>query len=63
MNELSRTYECLKFTMDDKGAVCAQYDFPVSLSKEDVGKVAVEVAIRSMKIVDDAYGDNEIIWQ
>lgn len=64
MNELSRTYKYFKFTMDDSGAVCAQFDFPVSLSKEDVGKVAVELAVRCMKIVDDAYPKiMKSIWQ
>lgn len=64
MNELSQTYKYLKFIMDDKGAVRAQFDFPASLSTEAVGKVAVEIALRCMSIVDDAYPKiMKSIWQ
>ena len=64
MNELSRTYKYFKFTMDDNGAVCAQYDFPVSLTSDAVGQVAVEIALRCMKIIDDAYPNiMKSIWQ
>lgn len=64
MNELSQTYKYFKFTIDDKGAVRARFDFPVSLSTEAVGKVAVEIALRCMSVVDDAYPKiMKSIWQ
>ena len=55
MNELNRTYKFFKFAMDEKGAVCAQYDFPISVKEEEIGAIAVEIVIRCMGIVDDAY--------
>ena len=55
LNQLNREYKYLKFTMDDKGAICAQYDFPLSLPDDRLGGVAIEVAVRASKIVDDAY--------
>ncbi len=65
MNELSRKYRYLKFTLDkDDGAVNAQYDFPVALPEEVLGKVAIEFAIRFSKIIDDAYPQiMRSIWQ
>lgn len=64
MNELSRTYKYYKFTMDDKGGVCAQYDFPVSLPTDAIGKVAIELALRCAKIIDDVYPMvMKSIWQ
>ncbi len=65
MNELSRKYRYLKFTLDkDDGAVSAQYDFPVALPEEALGKVAIEFAIRFSKIIDDAYPQiMRSIWQ
>ena len=64
MNELSRTYKYYKFTMDDKGGVCAQFDFPVALPSDAIGKVALELALRCAKIVDDVYPQvMKSIWQ
>lgn len=55
MNKLSQTYRYLKFTMSDEGGVCVRFDFPASLSTEVVGKVAVEMALRCVSIVNEAY--------
>ena len=55
LNELSRQYKYFKFTMGDDGGVSAQYDFPISTRDEDLGKFAVELALRCSKIVDDAF--------
>jgi len=55
LNELNRKYKYMKFSMNDNGAVCAQYDVPVKVSTSDVGAVAVELAMRCNNIVDDAY--------
>ena len=64
MNELSRKYKYVKFCVDDDGDVTAQYDFPICLTNEAVGKVAVEIALRTAKIVDDAYPEiMKAIWQ
>ena len=63
MNTLNREYRFFKFTMDDTGAVCAQYDFPVTVSEEEVGSIAVEVALRCVKVMDDAYPRiMQMIW-
>ena len=63
LNELNREYKYFKFTMDDNGAVCAQYDFPVIVSAEEVGPIATEVALRCSKVVDDAYPRiMQVIW-
>ncbi len=63
MNELNREYKYFKFTMDDNGAVCVQYDFPVTVSEEEVGSIAMEVALRCAKVVDDAYPRiMQVIW-
>ena len=63
MNRLNREYKFFKFTMDDKGAVCVQYDFPVTVSEEEVGAIALEVALRCAKVVDDAYPKiMQVIW-
>ena len=56
LNEFNRTYRFVKFTMDpNDGAVSIQCDLPVSLDDDVVGKVAVELLIRFMGIIDDAY--------
>jgi len=63
LNELNRDYKFFKFTMDDTGAVCAQYDFPVTVSEEEVGSIALEVALRCAKVMDDAYPRiMQVIW-
>ena len=63
MNELSREYKYFKFTMDERGGVCAQYDIPMSVKSEDLGGIAVEIALRCSQIVDNAYPRiMQVIW-
>ena len=54
-NELSREYKYMKFTIDNDGDMCAQYDFPVQISNECLGPVALEILMRCAKIIDDCY--------
>ena len=62
LNNLNVKYKYVKFTMDDNGGVCAQYDVPISVG-DCLGAVALEIALRFAKIVDDAYPEiMKIIW-
>lgn len=54
LNSLNCKYKFAKFTMDDNGGVCAQYDVPISIG-DSLEAVALEIALRFAKIVDDAY--------
>ena len=64
INQQNRKYKYVKFTMDEQdGGISAQYDFPLRLADEEVGPVAVEIALRFAKIVDDSYSDfMQSIW-
>lgn len=55
INELNATYKFAKFTISEKGAVTAQYDFPNCTLSSELGNIAFEIAIRFSKIVDDIY--------
>ena len=64
LNTLNRKYKYVKFTMDERdGGISAQYDFPLRLADHEVGPVAVELALRFAKIVDDCLPEfNQAIW-
>ena len=50
-----RKFKYVKFTMDERdGGISAQHDFPLRLTDEEVGPVAVEIALRFAKIIDDS---------
>ncbi|MBR5095031.1 MAG: YbjN domain-containing protein [Oscillospiraceae bacterium] len=65
LNAMNRKYKYVKFTMDEKdGGVSAQFDFPLRLADAQVGPVAVEIALRFAKIVDDSYPEfMQGIWR
>ena len=52
-NYLNEELRHVKFCLDNRGNV--RFDFPITLSDECVGPVAVEVFIRSMRILDEKY--------
>lgn len=54
----------IKFLLDEDGDLNAEYDFPVNLADEQVGKVAVEMFARLMHILNDLYPDSmRAMWQ
>lgn len=55
INDLNRNYKYIKFSIDDDGDLCAQYDLPVSAADENLGSIVIEIAMRCAKIVDDSY--------
>ena len=55
VNGLNQKYKYAKFTMTKDGEICADYDFPVTIKDDEVGKVAVEIVLRFAQIVDEAY--------
>lgn len=54
-NYLNEELRHVKFSLDNRGDVNVSFDFPVKMSDECVGPVAVEVFIRSMRILDEKY--------
>lgn len=64
INSLNKKYRYAKFVLDPSdGGVHAEYDFPVKLNIPTVKEVAVEIALRFMKIIDDAYPEiMKAIW-
>lgn len=54
-NQLNKKVRYLKFYIDDDGDVNADFDFPICLSDEDIGNVALEILQRSMMILDNEY--------
>ena len=52
-NQCNNTYRYVRFTADDDNTVTAAFDVP--LETENIGKVCVEMLIRCMRIVDEAY--------
>ena len=54
-NYLNEELRHVKFCLDNRGNVNVSFDFPITLSDECVGPVAVEVFIRSMRILDEKY--------
>lgn len=55
-NKLQSQYRFFKFTLDTRnGDFDISYDFPIET--QNIGKCAVEMLIRIMKIIDDVYPD------
>ena len=54
-NILNKEVRCLEFTIDDDGDVNASYDFLNSTPDEAVGEMALEIFVRTMKILDDRF--------
>ena len=52
-NNLNYTYRYAKFLLDNDSDVRVEYDLP--LRNTDPGNICVEIMIRFMKILDDAY--------
>lgn len=53
LNEVQREYRYLRFTLDSDNEVRIEYDLPNCT--ENIGKIGVELLVRTMKIVDDIY--------
>ncbi len=53
INELNRKYRFMKFVLDDDGDVNMEYDYP--MHDPDPSASAMEMVIRIVKMVDDAY--------
>lgn len=53
LNKFQRQYRFLRFTMDDDNSVKVEYDLPSCST--DLGPSAVEMMLRTMKIIDDIY--------
>ena len=62
-NHLCRKFKFAKFTVDDDGDICAQWDMPDNVPADAVGRVITEVVLRLFNIVDDAYPETmKAIW-
>lgn len=55
LNNLNYNYYGITFYMDNDGAITANYDFACSIKLDDLGRVAEEVTVRLIKVVDDTY--------
>ena len=53
VNECNNKFRYVKFVMDKDRDINLEYDMP--LKNNDVGEIAVELLIRIMKIMDEAY--------
>lgn len=53
LNRLNGKYRFVRFTLDSDNAVKVEYDVPVETS--DVGPYAMEMLLRIVSIIDDAY--------
>lgn len=54
-NIVNKKIRHLKFCLNSEGSVDVEYDFPSNLSDECVGKVALEIMVRSIKILDKEF--------
>lgn len=62
-NHLCRKFKFAKFTVDDDGDICAQWDMPDNVPASAVGPVITEVVLRLFNIIDDAYPETmKAIW-
>ena len=55
VNTLNWEYRYVKFLFGSMGDLYAQYDFPVYLGDDEVGKVCIEITTRFLNIIDEAY--------
>ena len=55
VNELNLKYRFLRFYMDDDGDVSVAYDFPDRLDDASIGKAALEILVRTLKVMSMAY--------
>ena len=63
INALNCRFRYAKFEIDSDGDVTAQYDIPQRTSTEDLGDVALEIAMRLSQIVDESYPEiMKAIW-
>lgn len=53
LNQFQHKYRYLRFTLDNDGDVNVEYDFPDCTT--DSGSCAVELMLRTMKIIDEVY--------
>ncbi len=63
MNRMNDKFKYAKFVLNDRGDVHAEYDIPRSVSDENLGEIAVEIALRFASIIDNAYPEiMQSIW-
>lgn len=55
LNHVQQEYRYVRLTLDSKGGVDAQYDFPVEY--KNIGEGAFEILLRMTNILDDCYSD------
>lgn len=55
-NILNSKIRHLKFYLEDDGDVNVEYDFPVSSPDDDIGEMAFEILMRTMRILNAEYG-------
>ena len=55
LNRLNREYRYAKFTVSDDEGIFIQYDVPSQIESSSLGAIALEIAIRFAKIIDDVY--------
>ena len=55
LNDLNKKYRYFKFYLNSNDGLNVEYDFPLSISIEQVGKLAIETIARAFKILDDVY--------
>ncbi len=53
LNGIQKKYRFLRFTLDADNEVKVEYDMPNCTT--DVGPIAVELLVRTMRIIDDVY--------
>ncbi|MBE7002681.1 MAG: YbjN domain-containing protein [Ruminococcaceae bacterium] len=53
VNSCNDQYRFAKFILDEDGDINMEYDLPVETN--DVGEIALEIAIRFVQIADEAY--------
>ena len=52
LNKLNSSFRYLRFRLDDKGEVIAEYDFPATSA--NVAEQAFEIYLTTMEVLDDA---------
>ena len=63
VNSLNQRYRYIKFLLDDEGHIFADWDLPESVSNEAAAQIVIEMVVRMMQIVDEAYSEiMDIIW-
>ena len=63
LNQIHSEYRYFTFFMDEDGNVVAQFTFPVTTPMDSVGKLAVEMSVRSEIIFKEVYPKlMKVVW-